>query len=86
MKFITALLTTLVLASPALTFAAEGRIMHMPSKAESQDQTGMTRAVQYGKGTGMTRNDRSLQGNAFRSQTAADNGTVKATPNSTQSI
>jgi hypothetical protein len=71
-------LTALVLASPALTFAGgQNRIYPTPSKSDTQDRTSVTKAVQFGKGTGITRNDRTLSGNAYRAQTAADNGTVK---------
>ena len=74
----TAALTTLMLASPALSFGGgQPPITRTPTQSEVQDRTGITKAVQSGKGTGITRNDGILSGNAYRSQTAADNGTVK---------
>ena len=75
----TVVLTALVLASPVLSYAGgQNRIYPTPSKRDTQDRSEVTRAVQFGKGTGTTRNDRTLSGNAYRSQTAADNGTVKS--------
>ncbi len=74
----TAVLTTLVLATPALSFGGgQPPITRTPTQSELQDRTGIKKAVQSGKGTGMTRSDETLSGNAYRSQTAADNGTVK---------
>ena len=83
-----ALLPTLVLTSALLAFAAGQPKLHMLSKAEMQDLTGATRAVQQGKGGGMSRNQVVLRGNAYRSQTAADesrtlkDGSVGANSNS----
>jgi len=51
--------------------------VHAVSKSETQDRTDVTRAVQFGKGTGMTRNQ-GVQANAYRFQTAVDNATVKS--------
>jgi hypothetical protein len=73
----TALLTTLLVASPVLSFAAgQGRIYKTP-----QDFSDTTKAVQYGKGTNMTRNEPTLNGNRYRSQTAQDKGSVKNNSN-----
>ena len=45
-----------LLAIPALTFAGgQPAKVRMPGKAEGQDRTGITRAVQQGKGTGVSR-------------------------------
>lgn len=69
----TAFLTTLLLASPVLSFAAgQGKIYK-----SAQDFSDSTKAVQFGKGTGMTRNQPTLSGNRYRSQTAQDNGSVR---------
>lgn len=82
-----ALLPALVVTSGLLAFAAGQPKLHMLSKAEMQDLTGATRAVQQGKGGGMSRNQVSLRGNAYRSQTAAEesrtakDGSVGVHPN-----
>jgi Protein of unknown function (DUF2756) len=71
----TAVLSTLVLASPALTLAAnQSTGMHVPSQSEMQNRDGVTRAVQQGKGSGMTRSQ-GVHANAYRSQTAAESRT-----------
>jgi hypothetical protein len=49
-----ALLSAFVLTSP--TFAAGQPKLRVPSKVETQDPAGSTRAVQQGKGAGMSRN------------------------------
>lgn len=73
----TAVLSTLVLASPSLTVAAsQSTGMHVPSQSEMQNRDGVTRAVQQGKGGGMTRNQ-GVRANAYRSQTAGENPTVR---------
>ncbi len=68
-----ALLSAFALASAALSFAGDqpGK-MHMLSKSQMQDRTGMTPAVQQGKGAGMTRSQVVLRGDTDRSDTAAD--------------
>ncbi len=55
-RFRVALLSALMMTSPLLSFAGGEHVIRTPSKDEAQDRTGITRAVQYGKGTGMTRN------------------------------
>ena len=71
------LLSGLVLACPLLTFAGSQSVgMHVPSKSEMQDRTDVTRAVQWGKGTNMTRNE-TVRANAYRSQTPNDSQTLK---------
>jgi hypothetical protein len=67
-----ALLPALVLTSALLAVAAGQPKVHMLSKDETQDLTGATRAVQQGKGGGMSRNQLVFRGNAYRSQTAAE--------------
>lgn len=72
----TAVLSTLVLACPSLTFAAnQSTGMHVPSKSEMQNRDGVTRAVQQGKGSGMTRTQ-GVRANAYRSQTAGESPTI----------
>jgi hypothetical protein len=70
-----------VLASPMLSFAAGQHLIRVPSKNEAQDRTGITQAVQYGKGTNMTRNE-GVRANAFREQTPAESQVVKEKPKS----
>ena len=72
-----AVLTALVLTSPLLSLAAGQPKVRPVTKSETQDRADVTRAVQFGKGTGMTRNQ-GVQANAYRSQTAADSATVKS--------
>jgi len=72
-----AVLSSLLLASPAIGFAAGQHLVRAPKPSELQDRSDVTHAVQYGKGTGMTRNEHVLAGNAFRSQTAQDSQTLK---------
>jgi hypothetical protein len=50
-----ALLSAFVLTSPVLTFAAGQPKLRVPSKSETQDLSGATRALQQGKGAGMSR-------------------------------
>jgi hypothetical protein len=72
-----ATLSALVLASSVLTFAAGQPKLHRYSKGQEQDRTGITQAVQQGKGSGMTRNQPSLSANAYRVQTAQDGAAVR---------
>jgi hypothetical protein len=72
-----AVLTALVLTSPLLSLAGGQPNVRTVSKSEMQDRTGITRAVQQGKGSGMTRNQR-VQANAYRLQTPADSATAKS--------
>lgn len=64
-----ALLPAFVLASPLLTFAGGQHLVRMPRKGEIPDRTGITQAVQQGKGAGMSRNQ-GVRANAYRSETA----------------
>jgi|HubBroStandDraft_4_1064222.scaffolds.fasta_scaffold914563_2 hypothetical protein len=59
-----------------LSFAGGQPKIHRYSPDEGQDRTGITRAVQYGKGTGTTRND-GVQVNAAREQKPAESQVVK---------
>jgi hypothetical protein len=79
-----AMLSALVLTSPLLSFAAGQHLIRVPSNEEMQDRSGITRAVQYGKGTGVTRNQE-VSANAFREQTAAESQVVKEQPKSENS-
>jgi hypothetical protein len=72
-----ALLSAFVLGSPLLTFAASQRPIHVPSKDEIQDRTGITRAVQQGKGGGMSRNQVVLRANAYRLQTPEESQAIR---------
>jgi|HubBroStandDraft_2_1064218.scaffolds.fasta_scaffold1509652_1 hypothetical protein len=65
------------LASPVVNLAAQSAKVGIVVKAEAPDPVDVTKAVQFGKGTGMTRKDETLSGNAYRSQTADDQGKVK---------
>ncbi len=50
-----AVLSAFVLISPALTFAANQPKVRMAGKSEMQNAGDVTRAVQQGKGSGLTR-------------------------------
>jgi hypothetical protein len=65
-------LSSLVLATPSLTLAGGPDHYRMLSKSEMKDLTGATRAVQQGKGSGLSRNQ-VIQANAYRAQTAQEN-------------
>jgi hypothetical protein len=72
-SFRVAVLTASILVSPMLSFAgSQPKLRPEPTQSEKQDRTGITRAVQQGKGTGMTRNDVYLNANANRLQTPED--------------
>jgi hypothetical protein len=72
----TVLLSTLVLASPSLIFAAnQSTGMHVPSQSQMQNRDGVTRNVPQGKGSGMTRSQ-GVHANAYRSQTAAESPAI----------
>jgi hypothetical protein len=72
------LLAASVLASPVLTFAGwQPNHVYTPPKNEAQDRIGIVRTVDQGKGTGMSRSNVVLRGNAYRSQTANDSAAVK---------
>ena len=73
------LLSTFVLASPMLSFAADQHLVRVPTKEEMQDHSDMTRAVQPGKGAGVTRSE-GVSVNASRSQTPAESQVAKDKP------
>jgi hypothetical protein len=50
------------------------------SAAEIQDRTGISRAVQQGKGAGISRNEIVLRVNAERAQTAGESAALKPAP------
>jgi hypothetical protein len=66
-----ALLSAFVLTSPSLIFAGSQPKLHMLSESEAQDLSGSSRAVQQGKGAGMSRNQAAIPANTDRSQTTA---------------
>ena len=51
-----AVLSALLLTSPALIFAAGQPKLHMLTKSQMQDLSGATPAVKQGKGAGLSRN------------------------------
>jgi hypothetical protein len=76
------LFSGLVLACPLVTFAGGQSVgMRVPSKSEMQDRTGVTRAVQQGKGTVITRNQ-AIRADAYRSQTPEDSRKIRDNPTS----
>jgi hypothetical protein len=52
----------------------------MVTKAEARDRTGITRAIQQGKGGGMSLSNVALNANAYRSETPAESALLKADP------
>jgi hypothetical protein len=75
------LLTAVVLTSPVLTFAGgQPAKVRTLTKAEMQDRTGITRAVQQGKGAGMSLSQTVIRANAYREQTPAESASMKADP------
>ena len=72
------LVSAFVLTSPMLSFAG-GQPANM-HKNDTQDRTGISRAVQQGKGSGLTRNE-GVQADAYRAQTPAESQVAKEQPN-----
>lgn len=73
------LLVAAILASPVLTFAGgQPNHVYTPPKYEAQDRASIAQNVNQGKGAGLTRNDAVLRGNAYRSETGEDAGTLNA--------
>jgi len=66
-----AVLSACIVTSPLLSFAAGQPKLHMLSKSQVQDLSGATRAVQQGKGAGMSRSQVALPSNANRGLSAA---------------
>jgi hypothetical protein len=73
-----ALLSAFALMSPFLTFAGDqpGQ-MHRYSNSEIENRDGVTRAVQQGKGAGVSRNQLVLRGNAYRSETPEESSALR---------
>lgn len=72
------LLAAAILASPVLAFAGgQPNHVYTPQKNEAQDRAGVAQNVNQGKGAGVTRNGVVLRGNAYRSETAEDAGTLR---------
>lgn len=64
-----AALSAFVLLSPLLAFAGgQPAKVRMSNPSETADRTGITRALQQGKGSGTMRQE--YRGNAYRSETA----------------
>ena len=72
-----AALPALILAGAALTFAAGPGRVFPRNTGELQDHAGVTQAVQQGKGTVLTRNEKAFAANAYREQTAQDSAKLK---------
>ncbi len=75
----TAVLFSLTLSSAAIAVAGgQPAKVRTLTQSEIQDRSGVTKAVQAGKGTGVTRDQVTFAGDAYRSQTAADTGKAKS--------
>lgn len=70
-----AVLMAVAMASPSFAFGGQKARGDAPTANEAQDRTAVARAVQQGKGGGLTRND-TLRGNAYRSQTGQEAAAV----------
>lgn len=77
------LLSAIVLASPLFSFAGSQHLVRVPTKEEAQDRSGITPAVQSGKGTGSVRSQ-GVQANAYRTQTPAESQVAKQKPAAAQ--
>ncbi|MGD1070654.1 MAG: hypothetical protein ABSB15_10985 [Bryobacteraceae bacterium] len=67
-----ALCAVFALTSPLIVFAGgQPARVFMPSKADMQNVTGAARAIQQGKGSGMTRSQAAEPASAPRTQTPA---------------
>jgi hypothetical protein len=65
-----AFLSAFVLTSPLLTFAGgQSAKVYTPAKDEARSSEGIARAVQQGKGSGMTRSQVVVRANAWRVET-----------------
>jgi hypothetical protein len=67
-----AVLSALLLTSPALIFAAGQPKLHMLTKSQMQDLSGATPAVKQGKGGGLSRNYEASSANDFHLATAKE--------------
>jgi hypothetical protein len=73
-----------VLLSPVLTFAGgQPAKVRTLSKDEMQDRTGIARAAQPGKGSGLSLSQPVIRASAYRSQTPAESSLLKADPPTT---
>jgi hypothetical protein len=73
------LLSAFAMASPLLTFAGD-RAVPPSGKDHAQDQIEISRALQQGKGSGMSLSQGVIRANANREQTAKDQSVVRAQP------
>jgi hypothetical protein len=78
------LLSAFVMTSSLLAFAGD-RAAPPSGKGNAQDGIEITRAVQQGKGTGMSLSQVVIHSNANRVQTADEKGVVRAQPTATRS-
>jgi hypothetical protein len=72
------MLSALVMASPLLTFAGDRAVP--PSGRDNGQEHIIGRALQQGKGTGMSLSQVVIRTNANRVQTADEKGVVKEQP------
>jgi hypothetical protein len=73
------LLSAFAMASPLLTLAGD-RAVPPSGRDHAQDRTEIGRALQQGKGTGMSLSPVFIGANASRVQTAEEKSVVKAQP------
>jgi len=81
MKFRTikmTLLSAVALAGSLLAFTGgQPAKVSTPPKQDTQDSTGIPRALQQGKGTGMSLSEKVISANAYREQTPAESAVAR---------
>jgi hypothetical protein len=76
-----ALMSAVALALPLLTFAGgQPAKVRMPGKDEARDRSGVARALQQGKGGGLSLSQTVIRANAYRVQTEAASPATKDQP------
>ncbi len=73
-------IATFVLAGSLGCFGGQPAKVGITSKAVEPAAADRKPAVQFGKGSGMTRNEVVLRGNAYRAQTPQENSALKDPP------
>ncbi len=70
------LISAYLIASPLLVLAGGQPEIHRVTKQEEQDRTGISRAVQQGKGGGKSVSNQVIRANAYRSETPEESRNV----------
>lgn len=70
------LISAYLIASPLVVLAGGQPKVHRVTKQEEQDRTGISRAVQQGKGGGKSVSSQIIRANAYRSETPEESRNV----------